>query len=229
MSRRNPEQAIQMLDLLTEFFDGGRRWIRHNFHDDDGNRCLIGALTHLRAVANIRGDGTGYYLREAQPQWRYKPITDFNDQAKSYEEIGALIARARSLAEAERDDRVDGAREHRPAECAQTLTERCAKILKARTVATAEAEERAKLEPAPENVKRWLLAEIERERVLRAAAGDTRPTWISCPRIPPVPLTPHEAKILAMLKEYYAEAAEARRTEAAQGDSRLTEPERLAA
>jgi hypothetical protein len=29
-----------------------------------------------------------------------------------------------------------------------------------------------------------LLAEIERERTARAAAGDARPTWISCPRVP---------------------------------------------
>jgi hypothetical protein len=42
----------------------------------------------------MRGDGTCYYLREAQPQWRYKTIIDFNDDAKSYKEIRALIVRA---------------------------------------------------------------------------------------------------------------------------------------
>ncbi len=103
MPRRNPAQAVQMLDLLSEFFDGGRRWIRSEFHDDDGNRCLIGALAHLRAVTKMRGDGSCHYLREAQPQWRYKRIIDFNDDAKSYEAIRALIVSAPALAEAERD------------------------------------------------------------------------------------------------------------------------------
>jgi hypothetical protein len=37
---------------------------------------------------------------------------------------------------------------------------------------------------ASEQAKRFLLAEIERERIVSAAAGDTGPTWISCPRLP---------------------------------------------
>lgn len=101
MPRRDPVQAIQMLDQLAEFFDNGRRWIKNDFHDGDGNRCLIGAMTHLRAVMNVRGDGTGYYLREAQPQHRYKKIIDFNDECQSYADIRALIDRARDLAQAE--------------------------------------------------------------------------------------------------------------------------------
>jgi hypothetical protein len=185
MPRRNPAQALQMLDLLGEFFDGGRRWIRSEFHDDDGNRCLIGALAHLRGVTKMRGDGTCYYLREAEPQGRYKRVIDINDDAKSYEAIHSLIGRARALAEAERDSGgFDGAEENRAAERARKLAEARAAILKARTVAAAEANERAWRKPTAENAKRWLLAEIERERAERAAAGDTRPTWISCPRVP---------------------------------------------
>jgi hypothetical protein len=38
MPRRDPQKATQMLDLLAEFFDGGRRWLRGDFHDGDGNR-----------------------------------------------------------------------------------------------------------------------------------------------------------------------------------------------
>jgi hypothetical protein len=40
---------------------------------------------------------------------------------------------------------------------------------------------------ASEQAKSFLLAEIERERIVRAAAGDTSPTWISCPSIPAAP------------------------------------------
>jgi hypothetical protein len=33
-------------------------------------------------------------------------------------------------------------------------------------------------------MERWPLAEVDRERAARAAAGDTRPTYILCPRPP---------------------------------------------
>ena len=46
-------KAVQMLDLLGEFFADGSRWIRGEFHDDDGNRCLVGAMRHIRAVRNF--------------------------------------------------------------------------------------------------------------------------------------------------------------------------------
>jgi hypothetical protein len=101
MPRRDPAQAVHMLDLLEQFFEGGRRWITGDFHDDDGNRCLVGAMRHLRAVMNLSGDGTAYYLREAQPQCRYIPITELNDSCGSYADIRTLIDRARTLAETE--------------------------------------------------------------------------------------------------------------------------------
>jgi hypothetical protein len=41
-----------------------------------------------------------------------------------------------------------------------------------------------KREAAAEKAKRWLLAEIERERATRAAAGDHRATYILGPRAP---------------------------------------------
>jgi hypothetical protein len=44
--------------------------------------------------------------------------------------------------------------------------------------------EDAERERAGEAIKRWLLAEIEKERSARAAAGDYRETYILCPRVP---------------------------------------------
>ena len=87
MPRRDPAKAIHMLDLLAEFFDNGRRWLKGDYHDDDGNRSLIGAMTHIRAVTNTQGDGTGYYLRLAQPQHMTAAITFFNDGCRSYGDI----------------------------------------------------------------------------------------------------------------------------------------------
>jgi hypothetical protein len=99
--KRNAEaaaKAVQMLDLLSEYFDKGRHWIKDQFHDDHDNRCLISAMAHLRAITKLHGDPTSYYLREAQPQWRYKTIIAFNDECQSYDTMRALIARARALA-----------------------------------------------------------------------------------------------------------------------------------
>jgi uncharacterized protein (DUF433 family) len=100
--KRNAEaaaKAVRMLDLLSEFFNNGRHWIKDEFHDDDGNRCLISAMAHLRAVTNLHGDPTSYYLREAQPQWRYKALIAFMTNCQSYDTIRALIARALALAD----------------------------------------------------------------------------------------------------------------------------------
>ena len=37
-------KAVDMLDLLIEFFDDGDRWIKGKLDDGAGNRCLVGAL-----------------------------------------------------------------------------------------------------------------------------------------------------------------------------------------
>ena len=55
-------------------------------------------------------------------------------------------------------------------------------ITKARSHALREVEQKPERERAAAAVKRWLLTEIERERAERAAAGDTRATYILCPR-----------------------------------------------
>jgi hypothetical protein len=99
--RRDPAKALQLLRMMNQFFDGGRRWHRGSFYDDHDNRCLVGALAYVRRLAKISGDGTAYYLRQAQPQWRIKRIAEFNDECESYLDIAELIERARRLATAE--------------------------------------------------------------------------------------------------------------------------------
>jgi hypothetical protein len=58
-------------------------------------------MMHVRAVNAISGDGTGYYLCEARPGWRFMHIPEYNDRCQSYDRIRALIDRARVLAQAE--------------------------------------------------------------------------------------------------------------------------------
>jgi hypothetical protein len=56
---------------MREFFDGGRRWRRGELVDDDGKRCNVGALRHIRATPRIRADEAAHYLRRAiSPIWR---------------------------------------------------------------------------------------------------------------------------------------------------------------
>jgi hypothetical protein len=46
-------KAVDMLDLLIEFFDDGDRWIKGKLDDGAGNRCLVGALRDSSPVAEL--------------------------------------------------------------------------------------------------------------------------------------------------------------------------------
>ena len=48
-------KAVDMLDLLIEFFDDGERWIKGKLDDGAGNRCLVGALRDIRDGHNLHG------------------------------------------------------------------------------------------------------------------------------------------------------------------------------
>jgi hypothetical protein len=119
MPRRDPQKAIQVLDTMLEFFDGGRRWTRGMVLDASGqHRCLIGALEHIRGEFQFGGDGTLDFLHRALPdeQKKQTPIgcsipktlrphhwlMYFNDRS-SYDEVRALIVEARARAQAELD------------------------------------------------------------------------------------------------------------------------------
>ena len=44
MSAHDPAEAVEVLDLLLNFFGDGERWVKGRLSDRRGNRCLIGAL-----------------------------------------------------------------------------------------------------------------------------------------------------------------------------------------
>jgi hypothetical protein len=52
---------------LNRGFQDGQRWIKLDFHDGHGNRCFVGAMRHIRAVHDLYGDATRYYLHKAMP------------------------------------------------------------------------------------------------------------------------------------------------------------------
>jgi hypothetical protein len=129
MPRRDPAKAVQVLDAMLEFFDGGRRWARGTLRDQYGQRCLIGALRHIRQQQRIRRAGTEHYLRDALQQLAehsygvqqiddvlllhlhllaWKPerndvdLMGFND-GSAYDEVREVIVEARAIAQAEVD------------------------------------------------------------------------------------------------------------------------------
>ncbi len=124
MRQRDPAKAVQVLDLMLEFFDGGRRWMRGMLRDASRqHRCLIGALRYVRRQQRIRGAGTEFYLHAAllsmieaveDPLIDFmarayalrapddRDLMDYNDcGCPSYDEVRALIVEARALAQAE--------------------------------------------------------------------------------------------------------------------------------
>ena len=105
MRAGNTNEAVQMLNLLLEFFENGARWTRGLYQDGHGRRCLIGALDYLRREHRVPSDTAVYFLQEALPHRTFGLIY-FNDRrCGSFAELRSVILKARALAlgEAERD------------------------------------------------------------------------------------------------------------------------------
>ena len=136
-------EAVQMLDLLSEYFADGRHWTRGRFYSH-GRHCVVGALNYLRREHRVASGAARYFLEEAIPRECGRRLVYFNDhRCRSIAELRSVIVKARALAV------------HEP-----------------------------ERERAAAAVERWLLAEVERERAARTAAGDEGPTCILCPRTP---------------------------------------------
>jgi plasmid stabilization system protein ParE len=111
-------------------------------------------------------DGAEQYLSAAiwprrKPCYLPEDLIRFNDRCKGFDRIRAVILKAR--ARAQRD-----------------LEEKFPQIAAANAVAAQKEEEAVAR-------KRQLLAELERERMVRHATGDSRATYIICPRVPERP------------------------------------------
>jgi hypothetical protein len=184
--------AVAFLDLLLEFFADGRRWTRGIDKDDAGNRCLVGAIRYVKDTYKISPIEAEAALREALPlplrkhSDRFHLIV-FNDSRTSFADIRKLIHAARALALKARErveQRGDAATNAAAAVQAWARAKVAAMLKQHRAGSLAEAEAAARRREAGQEAKRFLLAGIDHERAARLAAGDTRPTWISCPRVP---------------------------------------------
>ena len=97
-------KAVDLLDLLIEFFDDGERWIKGKIDDGAGNRCLVGALHYIRDGHNLYGAPTRLYLLKAMqrsPKTGWTGLISFNDRCRDFGELRQVILQARKLAVAD--------------------------------------------------------------------------------------------------------------------------------
>ncbi len=104
--------VMQTLDAMLRYWRGGARWTRWTLDDGSGNKCVVGAVTSVRARSS---DGASWVpTEEIEAAKRYISmavqersglsgdggIMTFNDTRWSYRTIAAVIERAKELATA---------------------------------------------------------------------------------------------------------------------------------
>ena len=93
--------AVQLLDLMLEFFADEGHWTRGGYDDGNGGHCLVGALLHLSREHRLPTGPAIELLQDAMPRPGL-PLVHFNDtRCGSIAELRSVIVKARRLA---RDD-----------------------------------------------------------------------------------------------------------------------------
>ena len=97
--------AVQLLDLMLEFFADDGHWTRGSYNDGNGGHCLVGALLHLGRKHRLPTAPAIALLQDAMPRPGL-PLVRFNDtRCGSVAELRSVILKARRLAhdDAERE------------------------------------------------------------------------------------------------------------------------------
>ena len=101
--------VLQTLSAMERYYRGGSRWTRWALDDGNGNKCLVGAVTSVRAssggaswVPSEEIKAAKHFIQMAVRE-RGGSATDsgimfFNDTRLSYRQIAEVIARAKQLA-----------------------------------------------------------------------------------------------------------------------------------
>ena len=90
--------AVQLLDLMLEFFADDGHWTRGRYDDGNGGHCLVGALLHLSRMHRLPTTPAIALLQDAMPRPGL-PLVHFNDtRCGSIAELRSVILKARSLA-----------------------------------------------------------------------------------------------------------------------------------
>src|ERR1700732_2903210 len=94
-------RAVQLLDLMLDFFAHDGHWTRGSYDDGNGSHCLVGALLHLSRKHRLPTTPAIALLQDAMPRPGL-PLVHFNDtRCGSVAELRSVIVKARRLA---RDD-----------------------------------------------------------------------------------------------------------------------------
>jgi hypothetical protein len=91
-------KAVQLLDLMLQFFADDGHWTRGCYDDGNGGHCLVGALLHLSRKHHPPTTPAIALLQDAMPRPGL-PLVHFNDtRCGSIAELRLVIRKARSLA-----------------------------------------------------------------------------------------------------------------------------------
>src|ERR1700751_3132058 len=92
-------KAVQLLDLMLEFFADDGHWTRGCYGDGNGGHCLVGALLHLGRQHRLPTAPAIALLQDAMPRPGL-PLVHFNDtRCGSVAELRSVILKARYLAD----------------------------------------------------------------------------------------------------------------------------------
>ena len=131
-------RAVQLLDLMLEFFADDAHWTRGSYDDGNGGHCLVGALLHLSRKHRLPTAPAIALLQDAMPRPGL-PLVYFNDtRCGSVAELRSVILKARFLAH-------DNAERERAAAAVRTWL--LAQIAKKRAAAALDIEETTLEEP----------------------------------------------------------------------------------
>jgi hypothetical protein len=98
MPEAETAKAVQLLDLMLEFFADDGHWTRGSYDDGNGGRCLVGALLHLGRAHRLPTAPAIALLQDAMPRPAL-PLVRFNDtRCGSLDELRSVILKARRLA-----------------------------------------------------------------------------------------------------------------------------------
>ena len=132
MPHADTAKAVQLLDLMLEFFVDDGHWARGCYNDGNGGRCLVGALLHIGRQHSLPTAPAIALLQDAMPRPGL-PLVHFNDtRCGSISELRSIILKARLLAD-------DVAERKRAAAAAENWL--LAQIAKRRAETVAEVEE----------------------------------------------------------------------------------------
>jgi hypothetical protein len=91
-------RAVQLLDLMLEFFADDGHWTRGSYDDGNGGHCLVGALLHLSRKHRLPAAPAIVLLQDAMPRPGI-PLVHFNDtRCGCIAELRSVILKARRLA-----------------------------------------------------------------------------------------------------------------------------------